>query len=64
MIRTVELRTMEDVFPLLCEQDYRPDLNRHRSTFVYRGMPDASFSLVTSLRRNCKDRIRQLEPAV
>ena len=50
--------------PLLSEQEYRPDLMRNRSQYVYRGMSDASFKMVTSLTRNCKKLQKSLEPAI
>ena len=64
MIREVRVRTLEELMPLLSEQKYRPDLGRNRSPYVYRGVTDAAFSMVTSLRRNCKQLHRSLEPAI
>lgn len=49
---------------LLSEQEFRPDLDRHRSSYVYRGMADTSFKMETSLRRNCKHLTRTLEPTI
>lgn len=62
MIQTVEINTMEDLFDMISDQEYREDLGRHRNLFIYRGEPDASFVLSTSLRRNCKDKSHVLEP--
>ncbi|MBQ6590325.1 MAG: FRG domain-containing protein [Lachnospiraceae bacterium] len=62
MIQDIEINTMETLFRLLSEQDYREDLDRHRNLYIYRGEPDASFVLSTSLRRHCKDKSRLLEP--
>jgi hypothetical protein len=64
MIHEVRINTLEELMPLLSEQEYRPDLGRNRSPFVYRGMNNASFRMVTSLRRNCKELQRTLEPAI
>ena len=64
MIQTVYVQTLEELMPLLSEQEYRPDLDRSRSPFVYRGMTNASFRMVTSLRRNCRSLQRSLEPAI
>ena len=61
MIQTIEISTMEDLFRMISDQEYREDLGRHRNLFVYRGEPDASFVLSTSLRRNCKDKSHVLE---
>lgn len=64
MIHEVEIRTMEDLFRMVSEQEYREDLGRHRNLFIYRGEPDASFTLSTSLRRHCKDKSGVLEPTM
>ncbi len=50
--------------PLLSEQEYRSDLDRNRSSYLYRGMPDTSFKMETSLGRNCKNMQKTLEPAI
>lgn len=62
MIHDIEINTMEDLFQLISEQEYREDLGRFRNLFIYRGEPDASFVLSTSLRRNCKEKSHVLEP--
>lgn len=61
MIQTIEINTMEDLFQMVADQEYREDLGRHRNLYIYRGEPDASFVLSTSLRRNCKELSHQLE---
>lgn len=62
MIHDIEINTMEDLFHMVSEQEYREDLGRHRNLFIYRGESDASYVLSTSLRRNCKEKSRILEP--
>ncbi len=64
MIREIRIDRIEELIPLLSDQEYRPDLDRHRSPYVYRGMTDAAFDMTTSLRRNCKELQRTLEPAI
>ena len=64
MIEEIRITTLEELLPLLTEQDYRSDLNRNRSSYLYRGMSDANFKMVTSLKRNCKELQRTLEPAI
>ena len=44
MIQTIEISTMEDLFRMISDQEYREDLGRHRNLFVYRGEPDASLT--------------------
>ncbi len=64
MVRTVIIDELKDVLPLITEQEYRPDLDRNRSLYLYRGMSDASYTLGTSLERNCKDAKKELEPCI
>lgn len=64
MIKEITITTLDELLPLLTEQDYRSDLNRNRSSYLYRGMPDSSFKMVTSLSRNCKHLQKELEPAI
>ena len=64
MIREIRVTDVEELMPLLSEQEYRPELGRNRSTYLYRGMPDTSYRMVTSLARNCKEKQKTLEPAI
>ena len=64
MIKTIIIDDINDVSQLLTEQRYRKDLDRYRSLHIYRGMPDADYELVTSLRRMCKDKRKFLEPTI
>lgn len=64
MIKEVRITTLEELMPLISEQNYRPDIDRNRSPYVYRGMPNTDFKMVTSLRRNCKELEKVLEPSI
>ena len=64
MIQEVRIDTLEELMPLLSEQDYRPELGRNRSSYLYRGVPDSSYRMVTSLSRCCKQLQKTLEPAI
>ena len=64
MIQEVFIRDLEGLLPLLTEQEYRPDLKRNRSTYLYRGMPNSDYRMVTSLSRCCKHLQASLEPAI
>ena len=64
MIQEVRITTVEDLMPLLSEQEYRPELGRNRSGYLYRGMPNSEYRMVTSLSRYCKDKQQRLEPAI
>lgn len=64
MSSVVEINTIEEVSRLILDQDYNPEINRLRSHYLFRGMPDANFPMVTSLQRNCKQKQRILEPSI
>lgn len=64
MIKTVELKEISEVMDMIKDQEYNSDINRMRSAYFYRGLPDASFRLTTSIRMNCKSLHTELEPAV
>ena len=64
MIQEVRITTLEDLMPLLSEQEYRPELKRNRSGFLYRGMPNSEYKMATSLSRCCKEKQQILEPAI
>ena len=61
MIKTVYIDSIDGIKDLLFEQERNSDNGRFRSSFFYRGMPDESFNLSTSLSRNCGDKAALLE---
>lgn len=64
MIKEVRITSVEELIPLLSDQRYRPELKRNRCNYVYRGMPNTDYKMTTSLRRNCRQLERTLEPAI
>ena len=64
MIQEVRISTLEDLMPLMSEQEYRPELKRNRSGYLYRGMPNSEYKMATSLSRCCKHLQKTLEPAI
>lgn len=64
MLHTVIIDDIFGISQLLMEQVYRPDLQRYRSLYIYRGMSNASYDIVTSLQRICKHKAAGLEPVV
>lgn len=64
MITTVKIETLEDVSKLIFEQFYDDEQERYRSPFLYRGMPNAKFALMTSLQRNCKEKKNEIESSI
>ena len=46
------------------EQKEDKKIGRFRSACLYRGLPNESYSLVTSLKRNCKEKQKELEKSI
>ena len=61
MIKTVKIDTMDGVKDLVFEQVRNEGTGRYRSSYFYRGVPDQSYSLTTSLYRNCGEKQHVLE---
>lgn len=61
MIQVKRIETLEDIEKLVFEHERNQIHGRVRDYYVYRGMPDASYDLSTSLMRNCGDLYDQLE---
>lgn len=61
MIKTVIIDSVEKATELILDREYNPEIERVRSPFLFRGMPDARYPLTTSLTRNCADKQKQLE---
>ena len=64
MIREIILSNMDDVMLVAKDHQYQAQIDRYRSSYVYRGVPDASYNLTTSLKRNCGDAAPELERAI
>ncbi len=64
MIKEIRIKSLDELLPLFTEQEYREDLHRNRSSFIYRGVSDAGFPMRTSLSRNCGSKQKILEPAI
>lgn len=64
MINIIKIINLEELFQLLFEQEYADKLDRYRSAFIYRGLSNENYSLVTSLKRNCKDKEYVLEKSI
>ncbi len=64
MIETIKINTIDDVRKIFFDQEYDPRIGRHRNLFVYRGLPDPSYTLKTSLDRFCKNIKAELEDSI
>ena len=63
-MKTVVIDTLDGLLPLLSEQNYNHNIDRNRSSYLYRGMANADYELITSLRLNCKQQARNIEPSI
>ena len=60
-IKTVPITDKEGVSRLITELPLDTDIGRYRAPFLYRGLPNSGYDLVTSLQRNCKERSAEQE---
>ena len=64
MYTEIQIKTWEDLLQLLDQREYQAEIKRYRSTYLYRGLSNSNYSLVTSLERNCKDKSQNLESSI
>lgn len=64
MIREQRIEEFEMIWELISKQPYDNRIDRHRSSYLYRGLSNASFKLETSLSRNCKGKAREVETPI
>lgn len=64
MYKTHVIDDMFGISSLITEQRYRSDLDRYRSQFIYRGMSNIDYKMMTSLQRICRDKSQILEPTI
>lgn len=55
MIEERLITQIDQIGNLLMNQQYNDKIDRYRSSYFYRGLPNINFKLVTSLQRNCKN---------
>ena len=63
-VKEINLDTTEKVFATLTAAEFDDTLNRDRSPFLFRGLPNVDYRLTTSLRRNCKEKAPELELSI
>lgn len=64
MIIEKKIISLDDVLQLLCAQKYDDKINRNRSSFIYRGLPNCKYELETTLKRNCKYKQYDIEKSI
>lgn len=63
-IRIEQITTLDQINKIIWDQQYQSTLMRNRSPYLYRGLPNSNYHLVTSLRRNCKEKKSDIELAI
>lgn len=61
MIKNIRVDKIEQLEELIWDQERNVKIERNRSKCLYRGLPNEGFHLVTSLKRNCKEKKDGLE---
>ena len=64
MINIVKIDSLEDLYTLFIDQEYDAEIERYRSKYLYRGLSNEEYLLVTSLKRNCKEKQGELEKSI
>lgn len=64
MITTVLIEDLEDITKLITNQTLDGRVQRYRSSFLYRGLPNEEYKLETSLQRNCKNKQSDTENCI
>lgn len=63
-VKEVKLSTIEEALTTPTTAEFNDALKRNRSAFLFRGLPNVSYKLTTSLRWNCKGKAGELEPSI
>lgn len=64
MVKEQKITSFQEIWDIISKQDYDDKINRHRSSYLYRGMPNTAFHLETSLSRNCKIKAFDIEKSI
>lgn len=60
-IKEKYITTIQQVSDIIWDQKYHTSMDRNRSSYLYRGMPNVNYHLATSLQRNCKGKKDEIE---
>lgn len=64
MINIVLISDFNDIFEIISKQKFDNNINRNRSSLIYRGLPNVDYKLETTLQRNCKDKQYIIEKSI
>ena len=63
-IKEIEIKNIDQLNSIIWEQKYHDSIKRNRSNYLYRGIPNVDFRLVTSLQRNCGIKKDDIESSI
>lgn len=64
MITVKTITTIEQLGPIIFDQDFSKEMSRYRSRSLYKGLSNAQWHLSTSLYRNCMAKKNALEETI
>lgn len=64
MIKEIKINSIQEAMEMATEHQHNDKIDRWRSSYFYRGMPDASYDLITSLARNCDAAAKDVESSI
>ena len=64
MYRLQHIDKMEDILEIMTHHIYDDKIERYRSSYIYRGIPNSDYKLKTSLERNCKEKGYVIEESI
>lgn len=63
-IAEIKIESIQDIEQIVLETQYDDKLMHYRSPALFRGLPNATYALQTSLYRNCKEKSVELETSI
>lgn len=64
MVRVETVTDIDKILELMTEQKFDNGIQRYRSSYLYRGLPNQDYCLMTSLQRNCKNKQGDIEGSI
>ena len=63
-VTEIKIASIQDVEQVVLETQYDDKLMHYRSPALFRGLPNDTYTLQTSLYRNCKEKSTELETSI
>ena len=63
-MREITIDSMEKLNDLIYDHPFNISISRNRDLYIYRGVSDANYSLITSLQRICKGKRNDIEMSI